>query len=126
MFHQMLLTFVATFDVQNPVVESVGDNMISISLDFIDESNALGCFMVLKDHFDTVDTFVVLKWNAMDSTISQNISVSASTYTVYFYDLEDNALPNTHPAVSTLQVVSVNGSSKFAQSPHYNNILCLF
>ena len=26
--------------------------------------------------------------------------------------LVDNALPNTHPAVSTLQVVSVNGSSK--------------
>ena len=106
----------ATFDVQNPVVECVGDNMIGISLEFIDESSALGCFVVLEDHFGTEDTFVVLKRNAMDSAISQNISVSASTFTVYFYDLEDNALPNTHPAVSTLQVVSVNGSSKFTVS----------
>ena len=109
----MFLILAATFDVQNPMVESVADNMISISLEFIEESSALGCFVVLEDHFNTNITFVVLKQNAMDSTISQNISVSASTYTVYFYDLEDNALPNTHPAVSTLQVVSVNGSSKF-------------
>ena len=32
---------------------------------------------------------------------------------MYFYDLENNALPNTHLAVFTLQVVSVNGSSKY-------------
>ena len=109
----MLLILAATYDDQNPVVESVGgDNMISISLDFIDGSSALGCFVVLEDHFGTEETFVVLKRNAMDSTISQNISVSASTYTVYFHDLEDNAFPNTRPAVSTLQVVSVNGCSK--------------
>ena len=123
-----LLTFAATFDVQNPVVESVADNMINISLDFIEESSALGCFVVLEYHFSTEDTFVVLKRNATDS-ISQNISVSASDYTVYIYDLEDNALPNTHPAVSTHQVVSVNGSSKFivvaiAQSSYH--FLCLF
>ena len=122
-------TLTATFDVQNPVLESVADNMITISLEFVEESSALGCFVVLEDHFSTEDTFFVLKRNAMDSTIlSQNISVSASTYTVYFYDFEDNALPNTHPAVSTFQVVSVNGSSKFivvafAQSPHH--FLCL-
>ena len=131
----MLLTLAATFDVQNPVVEYVGDNMISISLEFIDESSALGCCLVLEDHFSTEDTFFVLKRNATDSIISQNISVSASTYTVYFYDLEDNAFPNTHPAVSTLQIVSVNGSSKFivvvvvvvvafALLSHYN--ICLF
>ena len=57
--------------IQNPVVESVGDNMISISLEFIEESSALGCFVVLEDHFSTEDTFVVLKQNAMDSKISQ-------------------------------------------------------
>ena len=94
------------------MVESVGDNMITISIEFIEESSALGCFVVLEDHFVTEDTFVVLKQIAMDSTISQNISVSASTYTVYFYDLEENALPNTHPAVSNFQVVMINGSSK--------------
>ena len=115
---QMLLIFAATFDVQNLMVEPVTDNnnMISLFLEFIEESSALGCFVVLEDHFGTGDIFVVLKRNAMDSTISQNISVSASTYTVYFYDLEDNALPNTHPALSTLQFVSVNGSSKFTVS----------
>ena len=110
--HLFFHSFAATYDVQNPVVESVGDNMISLSLDFIEGSSALGCFVVLEDHFSTEDTFVLLKRNAMDSE-SQNISVSASTYTVYFYDIENNALPNSHPAVSTLQVVSVNGSSKF-------------
>ena len=67
----MLLTLAATFDVQNPRVESIGDNMISISLEFIEESSALGCFVVLEDHFNTNDTFVVLKQNAMNSTISQ-------------------------------------------------------
>ena len=108
----MVLTLTATFDVQSAVVESVYDNMISLCLEFIEDSSAIGSFVVLGDHFSTEDTFVVLKWNVMDSTISQNISVSASTYTVYFYDLEDNALPNTHPAVSTFQVVSVNGQSK--------------
>ena len=106
---------------------SVGDNMISIYLEFIDESSALGSFVVIEDHFGAEDTFVVLKRNETDS-IFQNISVSASNYTVYTYDLEENALPNTHPAVSTHQVVSVNGSSKFivvafTQSPHH--FLCL-
>ena len=109
----MLQTLTATFDVQNAMVESVYDNMVSLCLEFIDESSAIGSFVVLEDHFSTEETFVVLKRNAMDSTISQNISVSASTYTVYFYDLEDNAFPNSHPALSTLQVVSVNGSSKY-------------
>ena len=110
---QLFLPSAATYDVQDPMVESVAKNKISISLDFIEESSALGCFVVIEDHFATSeDTFLVMKRYAMDSTISQNISVSASTYTVYFYDLEDNALPNAHPAVSTLQVISVNGLSK--------------
>ena len=74
----MLQTLTATFDVQNPVVESVADNMITISLEFIDGSSALGCFVVLEDHFGTEDTFVVLKRNAMGNIISLNISVSAS------------------------------------------------
>ena len=105
----MLQTLTATFDVQNAMVESVCDNMVSLYLEFINESSAIGSFIVLEDHFSTEDTFVVLKWNAMDSKISQNISVSASTYTVYFYDLENNALPNTHPALSTFQIVIING-----------------
>ena len=108
MFH----TLTATFDVQNGMVESVYDNMVILCLEFIEESSAIGSFVVLEDHFSTEETFVVLKRNAMKNTISQNISVSASTYTVYIYDLEDNALPNTHPALSTFQVLVINGQSK--------------
>ena len=66
---ERVIILAATFDVQNPVVESVADNMISLSLEFIDGSSALGCFVVLEDHFGTEDIFVLLKRNAMDSII---------------------------------------------------------
>ena len=123
----MVLTLTATFDVQNAVVESVYDNMISLCVEFLENSSAIGSFVVLGDHFSTEDTFVVLKQNAMNSTILyQSISVSASNYTVYFYDLEDNAIPNVHPAFSTLQVVSVNGSSKYVCSSSICTVISLY
>ena len=75
-YSEVSITFAATFDVQNPVVESVGDNMISISLEFIDESIALGCFVVFEDHFSTEDTFVVLKRNAMDSIYQFQLQIT--------------------------------------------------
>ena len=90
-----------------------GSNMIGISLEFITDSHALGCLLILQDTFTNEDSFFVLKRHGSNQTMSETVVVSAGNYHAYLYDLEDTLHPNPYPANISPQVLKVNGSCKF-------------
>ena len=70
-----------------------------VTVEFITDSRARGYFIVIISYADTADVFRTLQRN--DSSVAHIediIVVPPSTYTVYAYDLEENALPNPFPA----------------------------
>ena len=90
-----------------------GDNMISISLEFITDSHARGCLLILQDTFTDEDSFLIMKRHGSNQTMSETVMVSAGNYHAYLYDLEDTLHPNPYPANVSPQVLTVNGFCKF-------------
>ena len=100
-----------------------GDNMISISLEYINASLALGCLLILQDTFTDEDSFLILKRHGSNQTMSETVVVSAGNYHAYLYDLEDTLHPNPYPANVSLQVLKVNGSCEcMIYSPYTTTI----
>ena len=66
--------------------------------ELIDNSEARGGFLVIERNISTEITFIAVKRNEKDRTLSRAISMLPSNYTVYIHDLEKDALPNIHPA----------------------------
>ena len=92
------MTFLAaTFDVQNATVE--GGSEIEITVHFISNSRAIGCFVVLQSDSGSPDEFRVLLRSGSDLTVTDMISVPPSTYTLYVYDLEEDGHVNKEPAI---------------------------
>ena len=54
--------------------------------------HAKGCFIVLQGSHNTADIYQVLSRNKQ--SVSGTVIAPSSNYTVYGYDIEDNALPN--------------------------------
>ena len=52
--------------------------------------------------------FIVLKRNGTDQSFMNKISMPPSRYRVHAYDLEENGLPNPHPANLDEQIVILN------------------
>ena len=71
-------------------------------------SQAAGCFLVLQGSSLLPDTFRVLHKTNSQEKISITLNVSPSAYTVYGYDVEENALPNSMPAVVLENEVSIS------------------
>ena len=71
-------------------------------------SRATGCFLVLQGSSLLADIFRVLKKTNSQDKISTTLNVPPSTYAVYGYDLEENALPNSMPAVVLENEVSIS------------------
>ena len=95
------LLSIATYDVQNPEATWSEDGMM-VTGEFITDSRARGCFIVIISYEDTADVFRALQREDSSVThIEEIINVPPSTYTVYAYDLEENALPNPFPANTT-------------------------
>ena len=89
---------VATFDVQDPHVESLGGGKIKVTGNFINESHAVGCFLAIQCNITTEIRFIALKRNGTEQHVSDTISLPSSNYTVYAHDLEEGAVINPHPA----------------------------
>ena len=66
--------------------------------ELIGNSSAKGCFVAIQCNFTTEITFIALKRNGENQTLSMEIPMPASNYTVYVHDLEKDGLPNIHPA----------------------------
>ena len=71
-------------------------------------SQAAGCFLILQGSSVFADNFRVLKKTNSQEKISINLNVPPSTYAVYGYDVEENALPNSMPAVVLVNEVSIS------------------
>ena len=87
--------------------------------EFMSGSQATGCLVVLQGPPSSPDIFRALLKTQSQDTVSTTVPVPPSTYTVYGYDLEENGLPNTTPAVVLeSQIVNTSG--------YLNNYLCYF
>jgi hypothetical protein len=66
---------------------------------FVSGSRAVGCLVVLQGPPTFPDIFRVLLRTQSQDIVSTAVPVPPSTYTVYGYDVEENDLPYTMPAV---------------------------
>ncbi|CAI8051932.1 hypothetical protein GBAR_LOCUS28410, partial [Geodia barretti] len=97
-----------TFDVQRPHAVATDDgSMIKVTGEFINKSRAKGSFLALQSNFSTKITFIVLKRNGINNIFSETISMPPSFYAVYVHDLEENSLPNMHPANPVPDIVQI-------------------
>ena len=87
----------ASYDLQNPSAIE-GNGNIVVSGEFITNSSARGCFLVIESGFGTADIFVAIEREGTDQIVDEPIPVPPSSYIVYAYDLEENALPHHIPA----------------------------
>ena len=79
--------------------EEVGRGVI-VRGEFLSGSRAVGCLVVLQGPPTSPDIlFRALLRTQSQETVSTTVPVPPSTYSVYGYDLEENGLPNTMPAV---------------------------
>ena len=105
---------IATFDVQRPHAVATDDgSMIKVTGEFINKSRAKGSFLALQSNFSTKITFIVLKRNEINNIFSETISMPPSFYAVYVHDLEENSLPNMHPANPVPDIVQIKGKGTF-------------
>ena len=91
--------YTATYDVQRLSVVEEGDGVV-VTGEFITDSRAGGCLLVLhrpSSSSSSPDIFRTLQRIQLEQ--GSTIRVPPSTYTVYGYDIEEDWLPNTMPAV---------------------------
>ena len=67
--------------------------------EFVSGSRAAGCLVVLQGPPTFPDIFRALLRTHSQDNVSTTVPVPPSTYTVYGYDVEENDLPYTVPAV---------------------------
>ena len=99
--------YTATYDVQSLSVEEEGGGVL-VRGEFMSGSRATGCLVVLQGPPSSPDIFRALLRTQSQDTVSTTVPVPPSTYTVYGYDLEENGLPNTMPAVVLENQILVN------------------
>ena len=106
------MTFLAaTFDVQTATVEQGSE--IVITVHFISNSPAVGCFVALQSNSGSPDEFRVLLRSGSDLTVTAMISVPPSTYTLYVYDLEEDGHVNREPAILPDDRIFVTTNCKY-------------
>ena len=104
----------ATFDVQDPHAEPMGDGQINVTGSFINDTRAFGCFIAIQCNVTTEITFIALRRNG-EQRVSEVIPMPPSNYTIHAYDLEEGAQLNTWPAnpdPGNVSMIQVNGASK--------------
>ena len=96
-------------------MEEGGGRGVIVRGEFLSGSRAVGCLVVFQGPPTSPDIFRVihrtLPPQSQDS-VSTTVHLPPSTYTVYGYDVEENGLPNTMPAVVLDNQVSMNAFCK--------------
>jgi hypothetical protein len=117
----------ATYDVQSAAADTTKgtNNKIKLTGEFIENTTAQGCFVVLQCEYRNPDVFRALLLPDDFSTSVQSTihDVISSTYNMLVYDLEEDGLPNSHPAVeqNTTVTVARNGPIADAESQFLKN-----
>ena len=97
---------------------------ITVTGELIENSRAMGCFIAIQCDSTTQVTFVALKRNGMNSSLSGTINLPPSRYTVYVHDLEETGLPNEQPAnpnPDDVETILVGGTCKY----HCSHASCI-
>lgn len=98
-FYYGLKFFAATFDVQKATAK--GGFEITMIVQFITNTRAIGCFVVLESD-DESHVFRILLRNG-SNIMTGLIGLPPSTYAVYVYDLEEDGYINREPAIRLLE-----------------------
>ena len=99
--------YAATYDVQTLSVEGDKDiGKVKVIGEFVSGSRAAGCLLIFQGRPTSPDIFKALLRTDSEDKVSTTISVPSLT-TVYGYDLEENLLPDTLPAVVIKKEISV-------------------
>ena len=96
----------ATYDVQNASLTASGQNKMDVTVEYIGNTTAKGCFIVLQNSPVSPGVFV-----AVPQSQSSIENIPASMYTVFFYDLEQDGIPSTSPAYEQTNI-TVSGKGK--------------
>ena len=110
-----LIICAATFDVQDPHAEPMGDGQINVTGSFINDTRAFGCFIAIQCNVTTEITFIALRRRNGEQRVSEVIPMPPSNYTIHAYDLEEGAQLNPWPAnpdPGNVPMIQVNGTSK--------------
>ena len=99
----------ATYDVQRARAVATGSNEISVTGEFVSNSAAKGVFIVLQSvDGSSPDVFRAVLRPESGMTLTDVIAaIPPSTYLLAFYDLEEDGLPNSSPAVEQSNTVIV-------------------
>ena len=105
----------ATYDVQSLSVEGDDDDDddgVRVSAEFISDSRAAGCLLVFEgSSTSSPDIFRAVHRPQLEQ--GYTVALPLSTYTVYGYDIEEDELPNSMPAVVLDRLTLTNSTSKF-------------
>ena len=94
---------------------------MDVTVEYIENTTAKGCFIVLQNSSVSPDMYVAVP---RSHTSIENIP--ASMYSAFVYDLEQGGMPNTSPAYEqTNSTVSGKGKKKFL-SLFFVNDMCFF
>ena len=107
--HHFPLSIPATYDVQRARAVATGSNEISVTGEFVSNSAAKGVFIVLQSvDGSSADVFRAVLRPESGMTLTDVIAaVPPSTYLPAFYDLKEDGLPNSSPAVEQSNTVTV-------------------
>ena len=113
-FHFPCFSIPATYDVQRARAVATGSNEISVTGEFVSNSAAKGVFIVLQSvDGSSPDVFRAVLRPESGMTLTDVIAaVPPSTYLPAFYDLEEDGLPNSSPAVEQSNTVIVEGEGE--------------
>ena len=96
MYQLWPLLILETFDVQNATVDPVPEGVL-VTVTFINGSSAVGSFIVVQSGNSRPDHYRPLYRDRGSDVIS--LPPDDTGYTVLVYDLEEDGLPSTMPAV---------------------------
>ena len=107
----MFCVLTATYDVQSVSVVEERDGVL-VRGEFITDSRAAGCLLVLQGpSSSSPDIFRTLQRTQLEQ--GSIIRVPPSTYTVYGYDIEEDWLPSTMPAVVLDDQISIQSDCEY-------------
>ena len=97
MFSVVCVSSAATFDVQNTTAEN--GSQINMTGQFISNSRAIGCFVVLQCDYGSPDEFrVLIRADISNPIVATMVDAPPSTYKMYVFDVEMSGDINTNPA----------------------------
>ena len=90
-----------TFDVQKAEA-NVSDGILTVMKEFMVNSTAQGCFIVVKSQSPSPDRMMAVLNTSAPAEVA---GLEPNIYDILVYDVEETGLPNETPAV---QIVDIN------------------